>query len=204
MVISMFKTIFIEKHLHGSHITRNITSKFKSAELKYIDTYEDIFQKVKKPYLQKRDELNLFIASKKGTLIKEAPDAYGLSGEPHYYFINAYNCIYECNYCYLQGYFHSPDIVFFINHDEIAKSIELKIKDHLAESNNGIWFHAGEFSDSLALSHLTRDLEYYHRVFKKYPQAYLELRTKSANIKLLESLEPLDNMITSFSRKRHY
>ena len=195
----MFEKIFIEKELIHSDITAKILKRFPKVPTVQIDSYEDIFQKVKKPYLQKRESLNLFIARKKGALVKEAPDAYGLSGEPHFYFINAYNCIYECNYCYLQGYFHSPDLVFFINHDEICDAIENQIKKHQNTSDNGIWFHAGEFSDSLALSHLTNDLESYINIFRKYPKAYLELRTKSANTKSLEAIEPCPNVITSFS-----
>lgn len=195
----MFDKIYVEKELTHSPITENILKRFKSSEVVIIDNYEEVFQKVKKPYLQKRETLNLFVAQKKGALVKEAPDAYGLSGEPHYYFINAYNCIYECNYCYLQGYFHSPDLVFFINHEEITQAIEDTIHRHQEVSDKGIWFHAGEFSDSLALSHLTQDLESYIDVFKRNPRAYLEFRTKSANTRALEDISPLPNVITSFS-----
>ncbi len=194
----MFEKIFVEKDLINNEITRNILKRFKK-EPTLINSYEDVFQKVKKPYLQKRETLNLFIANKKGELVKAAPDAYGLGGEPHYYYINAYNCLYECNYCYLQGYFNSPDLVFFINHDEICQQIQVTIDEHFKSSNKGIWFHAGEFSDSLALSHLSGELKYYFELFSKNPNAYLELRTKSVNIKELLKLRPLENVICSFS-----
>ena len=137
----------------------------------------------------------MFLAKKKGTLLKEAPDAYGLLDGPHYYFVHAYNCIYECEYCYLQGYFHSPDIVLFVNYEEILEEMKT-----LAQSTSSkIWFHAGEFSDSLALSHLTGEIPKFYEFFKQYPHAYLELRTKSVNIKELLKQNPLPNIITSFS-----
>jgi spore photoproduct lyase len=191
----MFEKVFVEEEVRKHPRTEHLLSKIKKDPI-FINQIDDYFGRVRKPYLQKRDNLNLFIGKKRGKTVKMAPDAYGLSGEPHYYFIHAYNCIYECEYCYLQGYFNSPDIVFFINHEDIA--LEMK---SLIESNkeSGIWFHAGEFSDSLAMSHFTGEIPFYFDFFKKYPKAKLEFRTKSANTRELEKMVPLSNVITTFS-----
>jgi len=62
-----------------------------------------------------------------------------------------------------------------------------------------VWFHAGEFSDSLALSNLSGELELYHKFSQENPRAIIELRTKSVNTKELEKLTPIDNLIVSFS-----
>ncbi len=196
----MFKKIYIEQHLKEHPRVQSIQSKFPLAEVYYLEKLEDVFGRVKKPYLEKRDNLSLFLGEKKGQLVKPAPAAYGLSGEPHYYFVHAYNCIYECNYCYLQGYFQSPDIVLFLNHDEIGNEIKRTIqKECELNPQRKVWFHAGEYSDSLALSHLTGELPFYFELFSKLPNAYLELRTKSVNIKELLKLSPLSNIVVSFS-----
>ncbi len=193
----MFEKAFVEKDILNLKRTQDILSKISYKKIEEIEKVEDIFGRVKKPYLQKRTELNIFLGRKKGELVKEAPEAYGTKGDPHYYFVHAYNCIYECQYCYLQGYFHSPDLVIFVNHEEILTEIEKKI----ADTKDGFtpWFHAGEYSDSLALSNITGELPIYFDFFKKHPQAKLELRTKSANIRELMHLPPLKNVITSFS-----
>jgi len=190
----MFQKVIIEKDILHHPKTKEILKKINYKNVVETDSYRDIFEKVKKPYLQKRDNLNLIIAIKKGELVKEAPDAYGLGKEKHFYFIHAYNCIYECEYCYLQGYFNSPDLVLFINHDDIINQIQEKIKLF-----SDAWFHAGEFSDSLALSHITGEISEYHELFKQNPEAKLELRTKSANIKVLRSLAPLKNLFVTYS-----
>lgn len=194
----MFSRIFIEESLQAHPQVDVITKRFSQVPVTTINKVDDVFGRVKKPYLKKREDLQLFIGEKKGTLLKEAPDAYGLAGEPHYYFIHAYNCIYECEYCYLQGYFNSPDIVLFLNHEDIGQEIEATLLKH-QNSDKRVWFHAGEFSDSLALTHLTGELPFYFELFAKYPQAMLELRTKSANTRELLKLSPLKNVITSFS-----
>ena len=191
----MFKQVFIEENCIDNPNAKNILNKLRNPAVTIIDSIDNYWGRVKKPYLQKRDNLNLFIGKKKGELVKPAPDAYGLGEEKHYYFIHAYNCIYECQYCYLQGYFHTPDIVLYVNHDDIMDQMQ-KIID---TSNESVWFHAGEYSDSLALSHITQEWEKYWDFFKKNPKAKLELRTKSVNIKMLERLEPLNNVFISFT-----
>lgn len=191
----MWNEIYVEEKVQSYPRVQEMLKKLKKAPI-IIDRYDDLWGRAKKPYLQKRDSLNLFIARKEGQLIKEAPDAYGKKGEPHYYFIHAYNCIYECQYCYLQGYFTTPDIVLFVNHEEIISQME----DALAKNpNQNVWFHAGEFSDSLALSHLTNELPLYRDFLAKNPRAIIELRTKSVNTRELLKLEPLPNLIVSFS-----
>lgn len=191
----MWSNIFLERNLEAHPRAQHLLSLFPKTPVTSIERYDDYWGRFKKPYLHKRDELNLYIAEKKGQLIKRAPDAYGLAGEPHYYFIHAYNCIYECQYCYLQGHFNTPDLVLFLNHEDIIHEMTETVKLHQEK----VWFHAGEFSDSLALSHMTGELPLYFDFFDKHPHAYLELRTKSSNIRELKKLSPLKNVITSFS-----
>lgn len=194
----LFNSVLVEKNITDEKLVKDILSRLPdSTEKIEIDSFEKVFGAVKKPYLQKRENLNLILAHKKGKLVKQAPDAYGLEGSPHYYFVHAYNCIYECEYCYLQGYFNSPDIVIFTNRDEIQNQIIETYNQH--QNEDEIWFHAGEFSDSLALSHITQECEFYWEVFSKLPKAKLELRTKSANIKSLKNLKPQPNVIVSYS-----
>jgi spore photoproduct lyase len=198
--ILMFERIFVEEQVATSGYTQNILNHFPKVPITMIESIDDIWGRVKKPYLQKRDNLNLFIGKKNGELVKPAPAAYGLGSENHYYFVHAYNCIYECQYCYLQGYFNTPDIVLFVNHQEIiARMQEIVDQDPL----HNPWFHAGEYSDSLALSHITQEWPLYWEFFAKNPQSRLELRTKSVNIKFLKTLPPQKNITISFSLSSH-
>jgi len=190
----MFEKILVEKEILHNQYTQHILNKLNTSAPIIIDKLDNHWGKVKKPYLQKRTNLNLFIGKKRGTLVKEAPDAYGLDGAPHFYFIHSYNCIYECQYCFLQGYFNTPDLVLYVNHDEIINEISKTLQKH-----PNAWFHAGEFSDSLALNHITNEWSEYWQFFKLNPKAKLELRTKSVNIKNILTLEPLKNVLLTFS-----
>ena len=193
----MFERIFVEQESLNHPRTQDILSRLPQLSIKTIPRIEDVWGRVKKPYLHKRQGINLFIGQKRGELVKLAPPAYGNTTGPHYYYIHAYNCLYECSYCYLQGYFHTPDPVVFINHEKIGEAIVHKIKETPQEQTP--WFHAGEYSDSLALSSITQEIPFYVDLFRQYPRAKLELRTKSSNVAPVLACPPASNVITTFS-----
>ncbi len=193
----MFQKILIEKRIISNSIACNIIKHFPEVEVIPIETYDIYFNKIHKPYLQKRESISLFIAEKHGHLVRKAPEAYGLSSDHHYFFIHAYNCIYECEYCYLQGYFNSPDIVLFINHEDILQQMSHTLTTH--KSGELVWFHAGEFSDSLSLSHITGEIPLYWDFTSRHSNARLELRTKSSNIRAVLGCSPSSHVFTTFS-----
>lgn len=192
----MFHQVFVERAVQQHPQTEKILAALGQPPVRVLTKIEDVFGRTVKPYLQKRTTLNLFIGRKHGQLVKRTPPAYGTSTGQHYFFYNSYNCIMECEYCYLQGYFNSPDLVFYVNHDEICAAIKNICQ---AAPDEQHWFHGGEFSDSLALSHLTQELSWYWQTFAALDNGFLELRTKSVNIKELLRLPPLPNVVVSFS-----
>ncbi len=192
----MFKKIFVEEAVQDHPRTLRLLSQFKKKPI-LIRKVEDIFGRVNKRHTEKDYNLFLFIGRKEGDLVKKAPPAYGFKkNERHFYFIHAYNCIYNCRYCYLQGYFSSPDLVVFVNHEEIIDEMGNILSQYPRER---IWFHAGEFSDSLAFPFHAQEWSLYWNFFRHNLNALLELRTKSNQIRYLDELEPLPNVIISFS-----
>jgi spore photoproduct lyase len=71
----MFKKVFIEKDVRHLDYTKNIISKLPSTiEIIEIPAIETIGVN-RKTLFTKRENLHLYIGNKKGTLVKEAPDA---------------------------------------------------------------------------------------------------------------------------------
>ena len=191
-----FNKVFIEKNVAELPIVNSILAHLPETQQVEIERYDDFFGVVRKPYLEKRHDLNLFLAEKTGAVIRSTPAAYGESNGQHFYFTHSYNCIFECEYCYLQNSFKSPDIVLFVNHDYIIREIESTIAKF---PNEKTWFHAGEYSDSLALSSLSKEWGKYIEFFRGQENSVLELRTKSIMISSLLEYKPHSNVIVSFS-----
>ncbi len=106
------------------------------------------------------------------------------------------NCLYDCRYCFLQGMFQSANYVVFVNFDDFFDSIKEK-QTELGNENG--WFFSGYDCDSLALEPVTHFFDAALNTFEDMPNAWMELRTKSTQIRHLLKREALPNCVVAFS-----
>jgi spore photoproduct lyase len=191
------KKIFIEKDVVNSPVARQILNKLPDITVEYIDDYrrirvdgittDDVFKKSKEC---------LAIAGKKGELVKQFRCRDGIVGKTEYFICHGNNCSLDCDYCFLQCYFDNAVPTVFINHDEILDEIKDVL---LAESDKKIVFHAGELCDALAFDDLTGLSGKLIPLFSGYPNARLELRTKTTTIENLLNIKAAGNIVVSWT-----
>jgi len=105
-------------------------------------------------------------------------------------------CSIGCTYCILQAYFPSSNLRLFANLNDMMQQLDA----HLRDSPNPVHrIGTGEFTDSLLLDPLTRHSEFLVPFFADQPNAVLELKTKTAQIGLLEKLEHRGHTIVAWS-----
>ncbi len=180
-------SVFIEKGVEKSRINLNL-SKTKVIE---IDDYVSYFHNLK-------DKNGIFFANKKGEFLRKTPNNYTPSGSYGYSILNAYNCIYNCSYCFLKGYFRSFNPVIFLNYEDYFSAIKRIVQE---DKTRPLYFYSGTFSDSLAFEGFSNFNEKLIDFFKELADkdVFLELRTKSDNINFLLEIEPCRNVIAAFS-----
>ncbi|HEX4961296.1 MAG TPA: hypothetical protein VF173_10695, partial [Thermoanaerobaculia bacterium] len=173
-----------------------IQNRFPDAEVVPCARYGEIFNRRAQHFRLQKRRPSLILAKKHRNLVHEAPEGFGPAGVRSYLFDPMLNCIYDCRYCYLQGMFRSAHYVVFVNYEDFQWEIEEKVKAHPGE---GLWFFSGQLSDSLALEPVTRIAASFVPFFARFPQAMLELRTKSTQVKPLLDLEAVPNVVVAFS-----
>ncbi|AEA34140.1 SPL family radical SAM protein [Hippea maritima] len=180
------KTVFIEKGVDTSRIKIDLNSK----RLVYIDDYVPYFHNLK-------DRAAVIFANKKGEFLRKTPDNYTPDGGYGYSLLGSYNCIYDCSYCFLKGYFKSFNPVVFLNYQDYFSSIAETLKK---DKKRPLYFYAGSFSDPVALSVFS---DFYVKLVEFFSsledRVFLEIRTKSSYIKPFLSLKPSGNVVFAFS-----
>ncbi len=106
------------------------------------------------------------------------------------------NCIYDCRFCYLQGRHRSASYVVFVNYEDFQREIAARLAEAPEED---AWFFSGVDCDSLAFEPVTRFARSFLPFFAARPRAWLELRTRSTQIRSLLDAEPFPNCVTAFS-----
>jgi spore photoproduct lyase len=125
-----------------------------------------------------------------------APIGYNVSGQHNYYFSHMLNCIYDCRYCFLQGMYRSAHQVLFINYENFIDEIKRVSAQH---GDEAAWFFSGYDCDSLAYEPVTHFIDYHLPEFETILNAWLEIRTKSTQIRQLLKHPASERVVVAFS-----
>jgi len=192
----MIEHIYIEKAIIGHPRADDILRRCPGAIITECERYTELFNRKAQNFRLQKIKPALILAGKFKNFVLPAPSEYAIGSEVNYYFSHMLNCIYDCRYCFLQGMYRSANYVIFINYEDFMGAIIEKIKK---TKNNSIHFFSGYDCDSLALEPVTNFVSEFLPVFRQYPDALLELRTKSTQIRSLLSIEPIKNCVVAYS-----
>jgi len=170
-------------------------ARFPKARQVLIERYGDVFNQPGQDFRQQKQNPALILAKKHGRRVLPTPPGYHIGGSRNYYFSHMLNCVYDCRYCFLQGMYRSGNYVVFANFDDFFEDIRTTTE----ASDTPSWFFSGYDCDSLALNPITQFTDQALDTFADLPNARLELRTKSTQIRTLLNREPIPNVVVAYS-----
>lgn len=191
----MIETIYLERDVRDHFRSRQIMGRFPDARVVECERYGEIFNRKAQDFRAQKLRPSLILAGKAGRFVLPAPAGYGVGGARHYYFSHMLNCLYDCRYCFLQGMYRSAHYVLFVNFEAFAEEIDLMS----AQSDGETWFFSGYDCDSLALEPVTGFVSFMLERFPEHSKTFLELRTKSTQIRPLLGVAPRSNWVVAFS-----
>ena len=192
----MIDTIYIEKAILQHPRVLAILARFPKAGRITCDRYTQVFNPKSQNFRIQKLNPALILAEKHQHFVLPAPLGYGIGATHNYYFSHVLNCLYDCRYCFLQGMYQSAHYVLFVNYEDFQADIEQLCQQSPAET---LHFFSGYDGDSLALEPVTAFTEHFLPVFARLPNAFLELRSKSTQVRSLLNRQPLSNCVVAFS-----
>lgn len=192
----MINTIYIEDEVAEHPRTLDILKRFPEAATVTCERYGEIFNRKSQNFRLQKKQPALILAKRHKGLVLPSPKEYAIGADHNYYFSHMLNCLYDCRYCFLQGRFQSAHYVLFVNYEDFIDDIQTLVNKHGGEA---VHFFSGYDCDSLALEPVTKFTNDFLPFFEKNPQALLELRTKSTQIRSLLKREPIQNCVIAFS-----
>lgn len=192
----MFNRIYIEEAIREHPRTIALLERYPKAERIDCKRYGEIFNPNRQDFRVQKQNPSLILAEKRGTRVLPTPPNYGLGADRHYYFSHMLNCLYDCRYCFLQGMYQSANYILFVNFEDFQSEIRSTAKANPEQTH---FFFSGYDCDSLAMDGVTGFADAFLPAFERLPNAWLELRTKSVNVKPLLDRKPLPNVIAAFS-----
>jgi len=192
----MIETIYIEENILQHPRVLDIVARFPQARKITCGRYGEVFNPKAQNFRLQKQQPALILAEKYKNFALPAPAGYGIGAKRNYYFSHMLNCLYDCRYCFLQGMYQSANYVLFVNYEDFQDEIRRLCAESPAED---IHFFSGYDCDSLALEPVTGFAEQFLPFFAELPNAWLELRTKSTQVRSLLNREPLPRCVVAFS-----
>ena len=171
--------LIIENEVADSPLVQRLTAALPDAPVSWVDQLKEDGAA--------GDGSALEIVKFKGRFIKPCPGTRSYTCCGYQILHLGTQCSLGCTYCILQAYFPNRNLRLFANLDDMVHQLE----PYLSKSRRQVHrIGTGEFADSLLLDPLTRISEFLVPYFADQPNAVLELKTKTAQVDLLENLEP--------------
>lgn len=189
-----FSHIYIEKEAMKYTVTKEILKKLKNSKPIEINSYKEVFSKNNQNFkLQKQTPKIILAVKKENFIYPGAKVCESFGNENFYYASSVFNCIFDCEYCYLQGVYSSANIVIFVNIDEMFKEIEEILK------TKSMYICISYDTDLLALENITGFVKKWYDFTLEHKNLKIELRTKTANISPFLNLLPNENFILAWT-----
>ncbi|MEY3190540.1 MAG: hypothetical protein RIS10_657 [Pseudomonadota bacterium] len=192
----MIETIYIEENIVQHPRVIEIMTRFPQARKIICGRYGEVFNPKAQNFRLQKQKPALILAEKYKNFTMPVPSGYGIGASRNFYFSHMLNCLYDCRYCFLQGMYQSANYVLFINYEDFQDEIKQRCAETPTEA---VHFFSGYDCDSLALEPVTGFAEQFLPIFETIPNAWLELRTKSTQVRSLLSREAFPRCIVAFS-----
>lgn len=180
----LFSHLYIERNVVEHPKTKMIRAKFADSQVIMIDHYKEVFNRPRQSFAAQSSSKKLILARKEGKFLHEGSQySDGFGHEQFFYASSVMGCLYDCDYCYLQGLYPSANTVLFVNLDDAFEQLLPYLgRDTLVATSYD--------TDTLAIESLTYQTSLWLEFAAKHENLYLEIRTKSANIKPLKTSSP--------------
>jgi spore photoproduct lyase len=187
--------VYIERGVRAHPRTQAILAKLPQATQIEIDDYRAFFMRAGQDWALQRQSRKLILAQKRDGFLYPGSELTPNFGQQNFYYNTiALNCIYDCEYCYLQGMLPSANIVFFVNAEDYFSHTVAKLK-----VLGQMYLCISYDTDLLALDFLSGYVSEWLEFCRQQPSLCIELRTKSTAISALRATPACENVVLAWT-----
>ncbi len=199
MWLKRFSHVYLEDGVEQFPLTRNILDRLPSATLITVSDYKSIFARTGQNFQVQKRSPKLILARKKDNWIyKGSRQSQDFGYRNFYYNSLLLNCIYNCDYCYLQGMYPSGNLVVFVNEDDFFTATKKAIKSR-PFPDEPLYLCISYDTDLLAYENIVPYCSRFIEFTREHQELLIEIRTKSANWRALAEVCPCDRVILAWT-----
>ena len=194
-----FSHIYVESQSIDSDIAEQSFKRFPKAKIIEIEDYKKIFNKNGQDFQIQKLSTKLILAKKQPPFIYPATDIIQDSGFSNFYYCTPIlNCIYNCEYCFLQGMYSSANIVVFTNTEEVKDAVKKQILER-KYPDEPLLLSLSYNTDILALENILPLTKQWINFANNTDDLFMEIRTKSGLTSSFNKLKPSKKILFAWT-----
>ncbi len=180
-------------------LTDQLLDRFKHSQIVQVEDYKHIFSRSRQHFQTQKKSTKLILAVKKDQFLYEGSSQVQDMGHQQIYYNSLMlNCLYNCDYCYLQGMYPSANIVVFVNLEDFFSATKGAIEQR-DDPLQPLYLCISYDTDLLAFEKVVPYCAGWIEFAKSHPEILIELRTKSGLYSAIQHLKPTDNVILAWT-----
>ena len=194
-----FSHIYVEKDAIEYPLAKIALSKFTGSTIIKVDHYKDVFNRKGQNFQMQKLSMKLILAKKREPLLYEGSGMIQDFDTPNvFYNTPILNCLYNCDYCFLQGMYDSGNLVVFVNEQDMMDAIDARVSDP-KDSSKPTVVSISYNTDLLAMENILPLSRRWIDYVRGKKDTIIEIRTKSALFNAISDMNPIDNVILSWT-----
>ena len=181
--------IYVEDGLDPERVAE-IINRVQPREVIPIHHYKDIFCRSHQDVVLQRQAPALILANKRAPFFYPGAPVCQSFGNEHFYYTSlAMNCLFDCEYCYLQGMYPSGNVVIFLNYQDYLDELNHILTQH------PMYLCLSYDSDLFPLEAISGAISFWLDVVSTTCDLRVEIRTKAAP----RNLRPVENVYYAYT-----
>ncbi len=194
-----FSHLYIERDAFDYRFTRRVRDRFPKARVVEIEDYKAVFARPRQRFQAQKESMKLILAVKKDRFLYDGSGhSQNFSLGNFYYNTLMFNCVYNCDYCYLQGMFPSANIVAFVNLEDYFAATRQVIRNR-SNPSQPLYLCISYDTDLLAFESIAPYCREWIEFAYEQPDLLVEIRTKCAAYRAIRELPPTDRVILAWT-----
>ena len=194
-----FSHIYLEEAAERYPLTEKLLARFSKAERVRVDSYKHFFARPRQNFVLQKRSPKLILAVKRGGYLYAGSDRAQAFGYRNFYYNSLIlNCLYNCDYCYLQGIYPSANMVIFVNLEDYFEATRGALAGR-PDPSTPLYLAISYDTDLLAFESVVPYTREWIEFSRGEPDLLIEARTKSANYARIADLAPHGRTILAWT-----
>ncbi|MBI3927752.1 MAG: hypothetical protein HY319_19585 [Armatimonadetes bacterium] len=190
-----FSHIYVEDGARELPLARAVLSRFPGAQVVPVGRYQELFNRSNQEWRLQKKSVKLILARKHDGFLYPLSDiAPSFGHENFYYNILMMNCLYDCDYCYLQGMYPSANLLLFCNQEDYFRHTEAVLRERAP-----LYLCISYETDLLAFEPVAPLTRSWIDFARSQPGLLIEIRTKSTQYAKIRDVPPTPSAILAWT-----